>query len=91
MPNSERGPKIQSLEGEIEIPHIARKVKANFKLTSPQISSALIQPQQAKMKLAKKSIRAMWGISISPSSDWILGPLSEFGTHMPIVNLGNQI
>ena len=26
----------------------------------------------------------MWGILFSPSSDWILGPFSEFGTHIPI-------
>ena len=26
----------------------------------------------------------MWGISFSPSSDGILGPRSEFGTHIPI-------
>jgi len=30
VPNSERGPKIQSLEGENEIPHIAFLISPNF-------------------------------------------------------------
>ena len=33
---------------------------------------------------AQKSKTGMWGILFSPSSDWILGPFSEFGTHIPI-------
>ena len=80
------GPKIQSLEGENEIPHIALLEFTNFHLKFHQQQ---FDPKGQKSKIVKKSKRAMWGISFSPSSDWILGPLSEFGTHMPIVNLGN--
>ena len=85
VPNSERGPKIQSLEGKNEIPQIALLEFTKFHLKFHQQQ---FDPNRQKSKIVKKSIRAMWGISFSPSSDWILGPLSEFGIHMSIVNLG---
>ena len=45
--------------------------------------------EQKKSEIVIKPKIPIWGISISPSSDWILGPLSEFGTLILVVNLGN--
>ena len=86
VPNSERGPKIQSLEGKNEIPRIAL---LNFTKFHLKFHQQQFDPKGQKSKIVQKSKRAMWGISFSASSDWILGPISQFGTHVLIVNLSN--
>ena len=58
VPNSERGPKIQSLEGENEIPHIALLEITNFNLKFHQQQ---FDPKGQKSKIVKKNPKGQCG------------------------------
>ena len=64
---------------------IAKPEAAGISLTGDGFPHFLtkLTPNAQNHVFAKKSNLGMWGISFSPSSDGILGPFLEFGTHIP--------